>query len=74
VNLFAYSDVFLSAPAVYAQVVAMKQCFDQLTEAGVYSEVNTGLLTMTHVWIMNDDSCWLLLLVGIPCPLCGQIR
>ncbi|KAG2179235.1 hypothetical protein INT43_002085 [Umbelopsis isabellina] len=25
-------------PAVYAQVVAMKQCFDQLTEAGVYSE------------------------------------
>jgi len=25
-------------PAVYAQVVAMKQCFDQLAEAGVYSE------------------------------------
>ncbi|KAH8555557.1 hypothetical protein BGW37DRAFT_140364 [Umbelopsis sp. PMI_123] len=25
-------------PAVYAQVVAMKQCFDQLEEAGVYSE------------------------------------
>jgi hypothetical protein len=31
-----------SAPAVYAQVVAMKQCFDQLEEAGVYSEVRMG--------------------------------
>jgi hypothetical protein len=36
----------LAAPAVYAQVVAMKQCFDQLTEAGVYSEVSVGSLSV----------------------------
>lgn len=33
-------STFFVAPAVYAQVVAMKQCFDQLEEAGVYSEVS----------------------------------
>lgn len=38
---FTQSDsTSLVAPAVYAQVVAMKQCFDQLEEAGVYSEVS----------------------------------